>query len=233
MGDAKIKVFKPVLFLIYIKKDILQKDKMGLFNKKNQREDIKKTLSEMPRLPELPALPELPSLGEDSNGEESIPKLPSFPLNSLGTKFSQNTIKEVVSGEKEGEGVYSADEFPYEEDSEIMHKPLKKPLSKEVEEYEGSFSTTPKSKEIPRGFAEERYLTRKAEPIFIRIDKFEESMNLFEKIKKQISEIEGLIKNTKGLKEKEEEELAYWENQIQGIKKQIEKVDQDIFSKIE
>jgi len=58
-------------------------------------------------------------------------------------------------------------------------------------------------------------------------------MHLFENIRRQISEIEHLIKNTKDIKTREEEELNSWENQLQEIKKQVEKVDQDIFSKIE
>ena len=76
-------------------------------------------------------------------------------------------------------------------------------------------------------------MTRKAEPVFIRIDKFEESMKIFHNIRSQVSEIENLIKNTKEIKAKEEEELASWESEIQVIKNQIEKVNQDIFSRIE
>jgi len=205
---------------------------MGLFKKGGEKEGIKKTLAEMPKLPELPELPELPSLGEEYEQPGPIPKLPSFPPSSLGNKFSQSTIKEAVAGKKEGEGVYDADEFPYEEELEIMHKPLKKSFSEDIENYEEGFPIKPKSKEIARGIIGESYFTKKAEPIFIRIDKFEESMELFEKIKRQLLEIEDLIKDTKHIKTKEEEELTSWENQIQEIKKQVEKVNQDIFSKI-
>jgi hypothetical protein len=58
-------------------------------------------------------------------------------------------------------------------------------------------------------------------------------MKIFHDIKTQVSEIENLIKMTKEVKAKEEEELTSWQNEIQAIKDQIEKVNQDIFSKIE
>ena len=47
-----------------------------------------------------------------------------------------------------------------------------------------------------------------------------------------MSEIEKTLKNIKEVKENEERELASWENEIEMIKKQIEKVDKNIFSKI-
>ncbi|MFH1503436.1 MAG: hypothetical protein ABIE36_02155 [Candidatus Diapherotrites archaeon] len=209
---------------------------MGLFDKKNKKEENRRYTSELPKVPEppeLPELPELPSLDDDYR-DEPIPQLPSFPLNSLGAKFSQDTIKEAVTGKKEGKEVLNADEFPYENDSEIMHKPLNKNKREDFENYEESeFPIKPRYQEISRGFKERSYATKKAEPVFIRIDKFEESLGLFENIKDQISEIEHLIKNTKEIKAKEEEELNSWEMQLQEIKKQVERVNQDIFSKLE
>ncbi len=71
------------------------------------------------------------------------------------------------------------------------------------------------------------------EPVFIRIDKFEESLKVFEKTREQIKEIEELVRHVKDLKSKEEEELIKWEEEIQTIKEQIGKVDRDIFSKVE
>jgi len=45
--------------------------------------------------------------------------------------------------------------------------------------------------------------------------------------------MDKLLKNIKKIKEEEELELDFWENEIQKLKGQIEKVDRDIFSKIE
>jgi septal ring factor EnvC (AmiA/AmiB activator) len=115
----------------------------------------------------------------------------------------------------------------------MMQKPLQRHAMEDSDSYEESITTKPKSKEVPQNYAMRSYMTKKAEPVFIRIDKFEESMKIFQDIKSQISEIEELIKNTKETKNKEEEELASWETEIQTIKNQIEKVNQDIFSRIE
>jgi hypothetical protein len=237
---------------------------MGLFAKKDKKEEIKKPfsvtprVSELPELSDLPKLPELPSIDDNEYSDEAVPKLPSFPTNSLGIKFSQNIIKEAVSGKKEVAGVFDANDFSEEEDSEIMHKPLKpireeardyderevmtrsiKPNIREEESttYEGGFPLmSAKSREIssPRGgYREKAYGAKKVEPVFVRLDKFEEGMNLFEDIKAQIADMEHLIKNTHEIKQKEEEELNSWQNQLQEVKRQIEKVDRDIFSKIE
>ena len=42
-----------------------------------------------------------------------------------------------------------------------------------------------------------------------------------------------MLRDIKTIKEEEEKELEGWEKEIQTIKEQIEKVDKDIFSKIE
>jgi hypothetical protein len=206
---------------------------MGLFNKKTKKDEIKRPDSSFPQLPELPKLPELPPLNEYSYDEEQIPQLPSFPTNSLGEKFSQNTIKEAITGKEEDEEVFDEEEFTEKENLEMRQKPLTKSSVEDFENYEENFPLRSRSKETSQNFRERYSSTKKAEPVFIRLDKFEESMKLFTNIKKQITEIEDLIKDTKDVKAREEVELTSWENQLQEIKKQVEKVDQDIFSKIE
>jgi len=71
-----------------------------------------------------------------------------------------------------------------------------------------------------------------AEPIFIRIDKFEDAMRIFNDTKRQLSEIESILEHIKRVKEDEEKEIRGWENNLKNMKSQIEKVDRDIFSKI-
>jgi len=184
---------------------------MGLFKKEKTSEKKE----ELPPLPELPKLPELAKIGEKGLYSQSVNQLPKFPNNSLGEKFSQNTIKEAVAGEKEGDRGFDADDFAKE--TQTMQKPQKKQFAQE----------------ISPGFQEAPTKIRKAEPVFIRLDKFEESLNLFQKAKKQISEIETMLNNIRRLKEQEEKELEFWEKEMQSIKTQIEKVDREIFSKIE
>lgn len=187
---------------------------MGLFKKR----EIKQTFEGVPSLPELP---EIPRIGEEMGYDKRIPQLPTFPNNSLGEKFSQSSIKEAVGG-KEERG-FKVDEFEPEMEMRKIPAPKKRRTKEVPYPKEKSF----KSKKI----SSERFV-KKEEPIFVRIDKFEEGMKTFEKVRNQISEIEEMLRETKKVKEEEEKELQTWENEIQLIKSQIEKIDKDIFSKI-
>ncbi len=181
---------------------------MGWFGK-----DDKEGMNSMPEIPKLPELPELPKLDTDN---EKLPQLPSFPASNLGEKFSQSAIKEAVTGKKEVEE--DADD-----EDQMMPLPPKmseEPMTKDIEE-------------VPQGFREAVSMVRKAEPVFVRIDKFEQSLKVFEKAKDKVMDIEKMLKDIKKLKEQEEEELNNWEKEIQTTKEQIERVDKELFSKIQ
>ncbi|MCX6749334.1 MAG: hypothetical protein NTW17_01140 [Candidatus Pacearchaeota archaeon] len=186
---------------------------MGLFSKKEKKSE--EGIPELPRLPRLPDFPEM----ED----EDIPLLPRFPSSPLGRKFSQHSIKDAVSGEKEDKDFY-ADEFPGS-GMRMTQEPLRKSMTEEVEE-EIDEEFPEKSSPMIKTFRQE------SEPVFIRIDKFEEGLRTFEAIKSQISEIEKILAETKRIKEKEDIELRSWENELKRMKGEIEKISRDIFSKI-
>ncbi|MEK6847590.1 MAG: hypothetical protein AABX50_00510 [Nanoarchaeota archaeon] len=187
---------------------------MGLFGNKEKRSE-----AEIPALPKLPRLPDLPM---DSMGDRMIHQLPSFPSSSFGKKFSQDSIKDAVSGEREGG--FNADDF-FDEETRRMREPLRKPMAEEVEEeIEEEF---PERLEKPR-----QMFRQEAEPVFVRIDRFEEGLKLFETVKNQISEIERVLAETKRLKEKEEAELRSWGDELKKMRGEIEKIGQDVFSKV-
>lgn len=236
---------------------------MGLLKKKKKPQ---KGVSDY-NLPELPDLPEFPSIDSPPNDSsfkenESLPKLPSFPNNKVGNKFSQESIKEAVTGKKEVvEEDEDADDFSLPELPEkpsMMHEPLKPVVMKSSDEIIGERKQKPKEfhREVASIMAREEEpepeyeqkpfrsspspksrvypgASVRNEPVFIRIDKFEESLKVFEKTREQIKEIEDLVKHAKDLKNKEEEELSKWEEEIRIVKDQIGKVDRDIFSKLE
>ncbi|MEK6844816.1 MAG: hypothetical protein AABX44_01020 [Nanoarchaeota archaeon] len=205
---------------------------MGLFKKKA----VKKEFEDLPELPKLPSLP------EESNFEQPLPRLPRYSANSLNDEFSQNTIKneqktgnfltnstrnqikEAISGKKDG--MMGADEFVREQ---MMPEDFKiKPNNK----LEFPYKMEKPSKELElRNWREPKI--EKSGQIFVKIDKFEESLKIFELTKDKITEMEKLLEDIKELKEKEEKELYYWMAEIQTIKNQTEKVERDIFSKIE
>lgn len=192
---------------------------MGLLKKRTKETD------NIPDLPELPKLPKLPEFEDEKEVKlsKTIHQLPRFPNDSLGQKFSQNTIKEAITGKKE-EGTF-ADEFATEEEQMMQLAPMKKfkpmtqiPMREEIDS-EPRERFAHKNKEI--------------EPIFIRIDKFEEGLKSLDKAKEQIMEIEKLIKDIQEMREGEAKELESWERKLQAAKNEIEKIDEEIFSKIE
>ena len=183
---------------------------MGLFKRKPK--EVRKEIpgvSQLPELPKLPKLPELPGLEEKNIPASPIHRLPGYPSNSLGEKFSQDTIKEAVTGKREADIGFGEDEFAPLKEERRIPKPVRTPMGME-------FGQTP----------------RKAEPVFIRLDKFEESLKIFGKVKRQISDIEHILSDIKKIKEEEDRELGNWEREVQSVKEQIKKIDRDIFSKI-
>lgn len=198
---------------------------MAWFNKK---EEGKKKGIQNEDLPQLPPLPTLPKIDEKSQKSFSKhPPLPQYPSTSIGNSFSQNTIKEAISGERE------SDEYSEEEDfqEERTISPLSKIRSREIKEKEeGNFQHAFEEDSLEGMRIKQK---GKEEPIFIRIDKFEESLNLFTKIKKQIREADKMLNEIKETKKEEDKELTSWENNLQSMKQQIETIDSNIFSKLE
>ncbi|PJE81624.1 hypothetical protein COU58_01620 [Candidatus Pacearchaeota archaeon CG10_big_fil_rev_8_21_14_0_10_32_42] len=187
---------------------------MGLFSKKEQNRDL--------IIPSLPDLPEIPNqFPIDEDFENSFHELPSFPASNTGDIFSRESIKNAISGNDEPEELEITRK-------EFIPKPQFRTPSKFMKE-----TNAPKSAVPSLLISREREMPLKETgPVFIRIDKFEEALKIFKETKEKINDIEKLLDETKELKEKEEGELSTWESEIQGMKKQIEKVDRDIFSKI-
>jgi hypothetical protein len=183
---------------------------MGLFKKKEVKKEVAKL--EIPKLPDIPALPEIPNISaNDEMPDETIYHLPSFPNSFLGDRFSQYNIKEAVTGEKEEEE--QADDFA--EEMQMMQKPLVKTESKTIQP--------------ARAFEK----PKETEPLFIRIDKFEEGSRNFENVKKQISDIEKMFDSLKKVKEDEEKEMSVFEDELRQIKEKIENIDNNIFSRVQ
>ena len=197
---------------------------MGIFSRKNKTD-----FASEKRLPELPKLPALPRPDNEDDFKSPAPKLPKFPDSYFGEKFSQNNIKEAVTGKKEDE--VFADEFDSEDEFQTMHEPQIKEISDDFSRYNKKIV----KETVEREEREEFFRGKKTEksPVFIRIDRFEEGRDSLEKIKKQISEIEKILGNIKGVKEAERKELETWEREIQAAKQQVEKINNGLFSRIE
>jgi len=206
---------------------------MAIFKKK-KKDDIES----VPELPELPELPKLSDFNdrfkEDEDMEPSmmktnpkkinppnlIPQLPRFPASSTGDRFSQSTIKEAIGGEKEVED--EANDFDSYDEEQMMPTSPRKTMK-----FGGKGSYQFMTRKEPKESSESSN-----EPVFVRIDHFEESLKIFEDTKKQVVEIEKLLESTREIKEREEQTLQKWENELQNIKNKIERINRDLFSKI-
>ncbi|HLD37642.1 MAG TPA: hypothetical protein VJA86_03575 [Candidatus Nanoarchaeia archaeon] len=184
---------------------------MGLFGRKEVNKRVSE-LPELPPLPELPSLPEMPTSKLNESLPSSLPILPSFPSSLSAERFSQAAIKQAVSEPEEAE---------------------------ESEDNRSSWEMGKGIKEMPRtleitGFSEVKQgkKTAKAEPLFVRIDKFEDALNDFTSIKKKVTEIERTLRDIKDVKTREEAELTAWEREIEALKARIDGIDRGIFEKV-
>jgi len=220
--DKKITTFlKYIILNILIDIQI----KMGLFSKKSDDEVPK--LAELPRLPPIPPMQTQNVTTEQNNFiPNEFNQLPSFPTNQIGEELSQNTIKEAIAGER-GDNSASIDSL-----STLPALKPKRTLEIEDEEPQGINNILIHAKE-PLNIMENEQITASNDPVFIRIDKFEESIKIFQKTKEKTEEIEKMLTDIKKIKEEEGKELDFWENEAQEIKKQIEKINSKLFSKLE
>ncbi|MFA5061315.1 MAG: hypothetical protein WC494_03300 [Candidatus Pacearchaeota archaeon] len=71
-----------------------------------------------------------------------------------------------------------------------------------------------------------------AEPVFIRIDKFQLARKNIEQMKTKIKEMEGIISKINQVKLKEEEEIKGWLEEVEKLKARLSEIDSDVFSQI-
>ena len=170
---------------------------------------FKKKKEDEEDIPELPELPESRDFDFEniSRKPESPPGLPDLEINELGPP--PNTKRSL----------------PPLPESDMIKKEISRPII-----------TRPPLREIESQESEDNYpirKTKKTEPIYVRLDKFETTVEAFEEIKIKIEEIESLLRKTREIKSQEEKELEEWEHEIQVIKARIESIDRNIFNKLD
>ena len=201
---------------------------MGLFKKKKSSEENPVSLPDLPETEDL-SLPSINDLNAPANLPDlEVNNLPS--LNPSPDNSNQSTIKSAIN------------------------QPIKKPLNNasitpvhgmqksKFNVIESPFEGTPikigdKASEVypnnqPNNYDFSKSHTKEIEPIYIRLDKFQTTVQAFQEIKNKVQDIENLLTKIKEIKEKEEQELNEWENEIQVIKSRIESVDKNIFDKL-
>ena len=185
---------------------------MAWFNKKEEKM--------LPDLPVPEGLPKLPELSPDymQNKPQGLPSVPDSTGN-----FNRQAIKNEIHGNNLNTGLQKSQFEP------IHHKPM-------IAEPSGlrkiKPAQAPRTREI-EGNERIKPITRDIEPIYVRLDKFEAGLKIFEEIKHKVLEVEELLGRINEVREKEEIELQGWEKEIQLIKSRIEEIDSSIFSKLD
>jgi len=194
--------------------------------KKGSDEKEKSKLPELPELPGLPSLSPKTPIKEDSTIPQLPEKnaLPSFPSSPTGEKISHEAVKDAINQPETPQKPELVPSFT----PNVSHRPLEP--AKHVQEMRIPEKRVPRVAEI-----ESKTVGRstKVEPIFVRIDKFQEALSKFEDIKKNVLEIEDVLRNIKEVKKREEAELQEWEHEIQQAKTKLDQIDRTIFKKLD
>lgn len=205
--------------------------------KKKEKEIIEE---EIPELPELPkpdefSLPDL-SIPNFNQEEKNLLQLPQLPELKEAPVHPMTLKQEIIN---------SPQEMQRSRYGIIENKPIDSRYgiieNKPIDSHFGVIEN--KQKQEPRPIRRSQEITeinpgpntqiKNAEPIYVRLDKFETSLQSIEEVKRKIAEIEHILKKTKEIKQKEEQELEAWEREIHIIKSRIDSVDKTIFNKLD
>ncbi|MDP1728580.1 MAG: hypothetical protein Q8L27_00060 [archaeon] len=77
-----------------------------------------------------------------------------------------------------------------------------------------------------------RKFEQRKEPVFVKLDKFKDSVHKFDEIKSKVSDIDSTLKKIKEIRDKEEGELKAWEEKVQLIKEKVDNIDNSLFSRM-
>jgi predicted ribosome quality control (RQC) complex YloA/Tae2 family protein len=82
---------------------------------------------------------------------------------------------------------------------------------------------------MPKKMISEETQDKKTEPIFIKIDRYEEALDYINSVRDKIKEIEDMIENLKKIKRDEDQALDEWKENLNQIKEKLMIVDRNLF----
>jgi peptidoglycan hydrolase CwlO-like protein len=66
-------------------------------------------------------------------------------------------------------------------------------------------------------------------PVFVKIDKYRELLDVVDVLQKQVDDVKGTLKDIRDLKDEEESELRAWEDGIAEVEEKIGFIDKSLF----
>lgn len=167
-----------------------------------------KKKEEVPEVPQLPALPQLPPV--PTSDKKELPKFPPFP--------SQDSREKLSYAPEDNEVIVEPPQGGFRNDKSPI--PELPPVPKNHERRTFELSPVMESR------------TKPAEPIFVRIDKFQAAQKNFGQIKDKVREVEVVLRRVKDTKEREDKEISSWVDDLEKIKSRLAEIDSNIFSKL-
>ena len=155
----------------------------------------------------LPDPPEAPDMSFDMEEEEQeeLPKIPSLE------KYKKNSsIKQEFEMD---------DDIEFQNATEQIKMPMPTNAPPKIPSYQGE--------------AARRFRMPMEKPIFIKIDKFKESIENLNSIKDRLRNSSSLLRKIKEIRQREDAELAEWEKNLEKLKEKLEDIDKKLFSDIE
>jgi len=80
---------------------------------------------------------------------------------------------------------------------------------------------------IRRDISEERETVK--EPVFVKINKYREALSSFEIVKKKLQETSNILERIRELKQKEDEEIEKWNQELASLKEKINAIEGKLF----
>ena len=198
---------------------------MSWFSKKKER-DNSLVLQTLPELPELPESVDKILFEENEISGPEIPELPEFETSPLpDLPSSQNQIRQAISprinNQEMQKSKFAPLPPPRKYESIAMPKPniITKPL--------------PLQSKQTKPYQKQTFSPRKTESIYVKLDKFETSLQALEEIRDKMGDIEKLLEKTREIKAQEEKELEEWERELNIIKSRLDSIDKTVFKDLE
>jgi hypothetical protein len=202
-------------------------------NEGMNQEIVKSAVSDNSNSGENPfASEEVNDLSKLGNIPEEVPSLPEFPKLP---PIQISPPKEIVEVKKVAPIEMSSAQAPTIKssilsESSIPDLPKAKPLVQTSEKQE-VMPIREIKKESPISVPQ-MDKDNSREPVFVRIDKFQQAKNDFEEIRKKVSEIEKVLGKIKEVKSREEKELEEWSQNVEKLKLRLIEIDSGIFNQI-
>lgn len=216
-------LFNCILNIIYFK------IKMSWFNKKESVSENKSLLPDLPSSPpinpnagltpeelstidlpevEINDVPSLPNLMQNKNSNE----IKQIDPKKDSSEMQRSGFQPIAPPKGYNQNLQPTNKFVNIKEKPVIESRIKPVFEKDDDEvYSRHFS--------------------KKEPVYVRLDKFETTLDAFEEIKIKVNEIEKLLSKSREIKSEEEKELEEWEKEVHLIKSRLDSIDKNMFSK--